>query len=106
MSPDAGGYRYLTGHGGIVTPDDPLPVVETALRLYGIRWLALERDHITSALAPLLAGTERPAWLSAPVATVAGSRVPGDASASSGTALPAGALFAVCLTSGDTRCAP
>ena len=70
MSPDAGGYRYLTGREGIVTPDDPLPVVEAALRAYDVRWLVLERDHITSALAPLLAGSQRPAWLSAPVLVV------------------------------------
>ena len=73
MSPDAGGYRYLTGHPGIVTPDDPLPVVEQALRLYDVRWLALERDHITASLAPLLAGTQRPSWLSAPIAVVPGA---------------------------------
>ena len=47
MTPDAGGFRYLTGRPGIVTPEDPLPVVEDALRRYGIRWLILERDFST-----------------------------------------------------------
>jgi 4-amino-4-deoxy-L-arabinose transferase-like glycosyltransferase len=103
MSPDAGGYRYLTGHEGVVTPDDPLPVVEEALRLYDIRWLALEADHITPALAPILAGTDRPAWLSAPLV-----EVPPDpqsaAGGQPGSDLPRGAIYAVCLDPGDQRC--
>ena len=70
MSPDAGGFRYLTGHPGVVTPEDPLPVVEDALRRYGIRWLVLEQAYSTLALAPVLAGEVRPDWLSAPVAVV------------------------------------
>ena len=87
MSPDAGGYRYLTGHEGVVTPDDPLPVVEEALRRYGIRWLALEADHITPALAPILAGTDRPSWLSAPLVEVPPDprSQPGDAGLRSAT---------------------
>lgn len=106
MSPDAGGYRYLTGHPGIVTPDDPLPIVEEALRLYDVRWLALERDHITASLAPLLAGTQRPSWLSAPIAVVPGTAEPSQPGASVDSSLPAAALFAVCLDPSDTRCAP
>lgn len=106
MSPDAGGYRYLTGHPGIVTPDDPLPVVEDALRRYGVRWLALERDHITVSLAPLLAGTQRPAWLSAPITLVHGDTTTSQSGAQADPALPAGALFAVCLVPTDTRCSP
>jgi hypothetical protein len=103
MSPDAGGYRFLAGRQGIVTPDDPLPVVQQALQLYDVRWLVLERDHITSALAPLLAGQERPPWLSRPVVTVPGST---SADADAEDQLPAAALFAVCLAPGDQRCAP
>ena len=38
------------GAPGIVTPDDPLPVIEEALRRYDIRWLVLERDHLVPAL--------------------------------------------------------
>ena len=106
MSPDAGGYRYLTGHPGIVTPDDPLPVVEQALRLYDVRWLALERDNITASLEPLLAGTQRPSWLSAPIVVVPGTAQPGQPESSANAALPAGALFAVCMDPTDTRCAP
>lgn len=94
MSPDAGGYRYQAGRSGIVTPDDPLPVVEAALRAYDIRWLVLERDHIVPSLAPLLAGSERPGWLSRP-RLVLGAPVNG---------LPRAALFAVCLRATDSRC--
>ena len=70
MSPDAVGFRYHTGHPGIVTPQDPLPVVEDALRRYGIRWLILERDFSTVALASVLDGSVRPEWLSEPVTVV------------------------------------
>jgi hypothetical protein len=114
MSPDAGAYRYLAGRAGIVTPDDPLPVVESALRAYGIRWLILERDHIVPSLAPLLAGDDRPAWLSEPVLVVAAttsttSSTPGSgdpAAAAALAALPRAALFAVCLEPADERCRP
>ncbi len=106
MSPDAGAYRYAGGWPGIVTPDDPLSVVEEALRLYDVRWLALERDHVTLSLAPLLAGDQRPAWLSAPVAVVDDrpvdqDRGPADDGAIS---LPRAALFRVCLEASDTGC--
>ncbi len=95
MSPDAGAYRYLAQRRGIVTPDDPLPVVESALRAYDVRWLVLERDHITSALAPVLTGDVRPAWLSEPVLTVPEQDRP-----------PRAALYAVCLSTSDDRCSP
>ncbi len=134
MSPDAGGYAYAAARPGVVTPDDPLPVVEQTLREYNIRWLVLERNHVTVWLAPLLAGTQRPAWLSAPVMTVPSDAAPSNGSAvgsgrsmanAIGTAgptapgpdagaaatvdlrdLPAAALYAVCLQPTDTRCGP
>ncbi len=104
MSPDAGAYRYRGDWAGVVTPDDPLPTVEQALRLYGVRWLALEGDHITSALRPLLAGEERPPWLSEPLVLV--PPLPGDDAgpADDGSPLPRAALYAVCLSGDDTRC--
>jgi 4-amino-4-deoxy-L-arabinose transferase-like glycosyltransferase len=107
MSPDAGAYRYHAGRPGIVTPNDPLPVVEQAVRAYDIRWLVLERDHLVPALAPLLAGTERPAWLSAPKVVVPG-RPDRRATASSveQARMPAAALYAVCTEPADTRCRP
>lgn len=91
MSADAGAYRYLSGHPGIVTPNDPLPLIEQALRAYDVRWLVLERAQIVPALEPVLTGGARPAWLSAPVAVVGGD--PAD-----------GAVYAVCLELGDERC--
>ena len=63
MSIDSATFRYLTRHGGIVTPDDPLPVIEQAARAYDVRWLVLERDGIVPALAPVLDGTTRPGWI-------------------------------------------
>jgi hypothetical protein len=97
MSPDAGAYRYQGGWSGIVTPDDPLPVVEDALRRYDVRWLALEASHVTAALRPILEGELRPDWLSAPVVEAP----PTDEQVAP---LPAAALYAVCLTPADTRC--
>jgi hypothetical protein len=101
MSPDAGAFWYLAGRSGIVTPEDPLPVVEDALRRYDVRWLILERQFMTRDLAPVLQGTVRPAWLSAPLVTVP---APGGASEAS-SPLPDAALYAVCLTPDDRRCA-
>jgi hypothetical protein len=108
MSPDAGAYRYHAGRAGIVTPNDPLPVVEQALKGYDIRWLVLERDHLVPSLVPLLDGTVRPAWLSAPRIVVPGI-ADGNDPASAGAAragMPAAALYAVCLDPGDERCTP
>jgi hypothetical protein len=106
MSPDSGAYSYLGGRSGIVTPDDPLPIVEAALREYDIRRLILERDHITSSLLPLLAGTDRPIWLSAPVMSVPGAPPAASTDGSTSSPLPLAALYAVCLAPGDSRCAP
>ena len=70
MSADAGAYHYHGGWSGIVTPEDPLPVVEEAMRRYGVRWLALESAHIVESLVPVLTGETRPAWLSDPIVVV------------------------------------
>jgi hypothetical protein len=109
MSPDPGSYRYLSGRGGVITPNDPLPVVEEVLRAYDIRWLVLEKGYILPALVPLLTGETRPAWLSAPVVAV--PAVPDPAGPPPGmdarlVAAPAATLFAVCFDSADGRCAP
>jgi 4-amino-4-deoxy-L-arabinose transferase-like glycosyltransferase len=103
MSPDAGAYRYRGGWAGIVTPDDPLPVVEDAMRLYGVRWLVLEGGHITESLRPLLSGEERPRWLSAPLVSVP-PLAQADGTAVDDEPLPRAALFAVCLEADDGRC--
>lgn len=112
MSPDAGAYRYHAGRRGIVTPDDPLPVIEEAMRAYDVRWLVLERDHMVPALAPVLTGETRPAWLSAPLVSVSTDAEALAAEAAEPTAaaaaadLPAIALYAVCLSPTDDRCPP
>jgi hypothetical protein len=85
----------------VVTPEDPLPVVEDVLRRYDVRWLILERAFMTRDMAPVLAGTVRPDWLSTPLLTV---MAPGTASPSS-SQLPDAALYAVCLAPDDRRCA-
>jgi hypothetical protein len=95
MSIDAGGFKYFTGLGGVVTPDDPIEVIEQVARAYDIRWLVVERADAAAALGPVLAGT-RPGWIGAPLFTFP--------SADGG--LPKLALFPVCTTAGDDRCAP
>jgi hypothetical protein len=97
MSADPGAYHYLYGLPGVVTPNDPLPVIASAARAYSVRWLVLERDGVVPALAPVLRGDTRPGWLSAPLATVP---------AAAGDAVPAAVLFAICLEPGDGRCTP
>jgi hypothetical protein len=96
MSVDAGAYRFVGGHSGVVTPNDPLDTIEQGARAYNIRWLALESSSIVPALAPVLRGDERPAWLSEPVLTVLDPTSP----------VPRGALYALCLTPTDERCPP
>lgn len=105
MSADSGAYRYLSGHGGIVTPNDPLPVIESAMRSYGVRWLVLESNAIVPALEPLLAGTTRPSWVSRPIAVVQrdGGAIANTASGPP-QATPEGAVFAICFDPADTRC--
>ena len=103
MSPDPGAYAFLARHGGVVTPNDPLSVIEETLRAYDVRWLVLERAHLVPALAPLLSRREeRPTWLSRPIASVPVATTPGSFGI---PGLEAG-LYAVCFAPGDDRCAP
>jgi hypothetical protein len=103
MSPDPGAYEFLAGRGGVVTPDDPLPVIEDVLRAYGVRWLVVERAHAVPALTPLLSpGAALPYWVFTPIAWVP---VEGSSPSAPGFQLEA-ALYAVCLEPGDARCAP
>jgi hypothetical protein len=100
MSSDPGAYEFLAERGGVVTPDDPLPVIQDVMRAYGVRWLIVERAHVVPALAPfvLAAGAE---WVSDPIAEVIGPGPWPD-----GQLVPADAvLYAVCLEPGDGRCA-
>ena len=102
MSADPGAVWYISGHPGVVTPADSLPIVEAVMRSYDVRWLILESDNIMPALAPVLSGELQPAWLSQPIALVGPDPATGIDSADPTT--PRGAVYAVCLTPGDSRC--
>jgi hypothetical protein len=93
LSIDAGGYKYWTGLGGVVTPDDPIEVIESVARAYQAEWLVVERSDAARALAPVLAG-ERPGWIGPPVFEVAHPD----------GGLPQLAFYPVCVTEVDTRC--
>ena len=104
MAADPGAINYVTGHQGIVTPADSLEVVESVMREYDVRWLILERDQIVPALEPVLTGAVKPDWLSRPVAIVPGTQTAVATTGPAPATVPAGAVFAVCLSAGDTRC--
>ncbi len=91
---DAAGFKYFTGRGGVVTPNDPIETIEAVARAYRTRWLVLERDQVARALAPVLRGESRPGWIGAPVFSVA--------AADGGP--PRLALYPVCVESADSRC--
>ncbi len=104
MSADAGAYRYLSGHPGIVTPYDDLATIEQAMRDYDVRWLVLEKAQIVPALEPVLTGALKPDWLSRPVAIVQGTPRAVATTGPTPSTVPDGAVFAVCLSAYDTRC--
>ena len=100
LSIDAAAYRYYTGRGGVVTPDDPIDTIRDVARAYGTRWLILERREIVRALAPVLKGGPRPEWIGPPAfSKQAPSTDPVLA------AYPAIAIYPVCFDAVDTRCA-
>jgi 4-amino-4-deoxy-L-arabinose transferase-like glycosyltransferase len=94
MSIDAAGFKYFTGRGGVVTPNDPIETIEAVARAYEPSWLILERDDIALALAPVLLDQSRPPWIGP-----AAFSIP---SADGGAARLA--LFPICLDTGDLRC--
>jgi hypothetical protein len=94
MSIDASGIEYATGHGGVVSTNDPLDTVRDVAVAYRIEWLILERDSVATGLGPVLAGKTRPAWIGPPVLTIP--------AADGG--VPRAALYPVCLSAADTRC--
>ncbi len=94
LSIDAAGFKYWTGRGGVVTPDDPIEVIASVAEAYGATWLVVERSDAARALGPVLAGT-RPSWIGPAVFEYP----------SSDGGLPALALFPVCTTDADARCA-
>jgi len=87
----------------VVLVNDPLPTVEQVARAYQIRWLILERSDAVPAVAPILDGGARPAWIGPPIASRPA------ASSSGGVEFPPGsvdvAVYPVCVVPGDTRCA-
>ena len=95
LSIDAAGFKYWTGHPGVVTPDDPIETIEAVARAYDTRWLILEKDGAARSLAPILTGELTVPWIGAAVFSV-----PDPAGG-----LPRLALYPVCTTEGDTRCA-
>jgi hypothetical protein len=87
MSIDAAGYRYWTGHPGVVLVNDPLDTVEAVARAYDIRWLVLERADTVPAVREILLAGRLPAWVGPPIAER------GDVS-----------VYPVCTTPADVRC--
>lgn len=96
MTIDAAGFKYWTGRGGVVSPDDPLDRIEAVARGYDIRWLALERRAIVEALRPVIRDDNRPAWIGQATWTLASD---------GGDGVPSIALYPVCTTPPDQRCA-
>jgi hypothetical protein len=95
LSIDAAGMKYWTGRPGVVTPNDPIDTIERVARAYSTRWLVIERDDAAAALGPVLTGDLHPSWIGPPAFTVP-DRAGG---------LPLLALYPVCTTPSDTRCA-
>jgi hypothetical protein len=92
---DAAGFKYWTGRPGVVTPDDPIETIEAVARAYQTRWMILERGDIATALGPVLAGQQKLPWVGIPVYVFPA----GDGG------VPRLAMFPVCVTPGDDRCA-
>ncbi len=89
MSIDASGYRYWAGRGGVVLVNDPLDTVASVARAYDIRWLILERSDSVPAATAILVDGRRPDWVGPPI--LGGGEV---------------AVYPVCTTAADPRCAP
>jgi len=93
MTIDAGGYKYATGRGGVVSPDDPIDTIRDVARAYDIRWLVLEPGGV-AALQPVLVDDARPSWIGPAAFTVLASA----------DGPPALALYPVCFAADDARC--
>jgi hypothetical protein len=94
MTIDAAGFRYHTGHGGVVTPNDPIETIEEVARAYRIEWLVVERGSAVPALGPVFAGESRPRWIGPRLIGIPGPG--GETSA---------AIYPVCVSPADPRCA-
>jgi hypothetical protein len=93
MTIDAAGYRYWTGRGGVVSPNDPLDTIRQVAEAYGIEWLVVEPNDSVASLQPVVAGA-RPPWIGPPVVTIPGP-----------DGKPAEIVFPVCVSPQDQRCA-
>jgi hypothetical protein len=102
MSIDASGTRYWSGRGGVVLVNDPLSTIEQVARAYQIRWLILERSDAVPAVAPIMDGAPRPAWIGPPVASRPAVTASGSVALASGAVDLA--VYPVCVAPDDTRC--
>jgi Dolichyl-phosphate-mannose-protein mannosyltransferase len=91
---DAAGFKYFTGRGGVVTPNDSIDVIRSVARAYGTRWLVLERGRSVPALDPVLEGDDRPAWIGPASFTATASD----------SGQPLLTLHPVCVHEEDERC--
>jgi hypothetical protein len=102
LSADPGGFKYFTGRGGVVTPNDSLEVIHEVAADYDIRWLVLERAHLVDPLVPVLESKTRPSWIGSPIFILPYmGPATGDTAADSA---PAVAVYPVCTQSSDKRC--
>jgi hypothetical protein len=97
MTIDAAGFNDVTGHGGVVTTNDPLDTELQIAEAYRASWLILERDEISTSMAAVLEGRQHPSWIGAPVFTIP--------SADLDTRIPRAAIYPICLSPTDQRCA-
>jgi len=94
MTIDAAGYRYWTGRGGVVLVNDGLETIRDVAAAYDIRWLVIEREDAVAAVAPILNGDARPAWVGPALLEIAED---------AGERVRVG-VYPVCLEPADARC--
>ena len=105
LSADPAGFKYFTGRGGVVTPNDSLEVIQQVAVDYDIRWLVLERAHIVDPMIPVIEGTARPGWIGRAIPGSVPYLGPktGDPAVDRAPAL---VIYPVCTRVDDTRCGP
>jgi 4-amino-4-deoxy-L-arabinose transferase-like glycosyltransferase len=97
MSSDPGGFYTLDSDlPGIQTPTSDLAVQAQVARVYGAKYLLLEKRSLAAALRPVLAGTVHPAWLtSGPLFVIPAKLLVPGASPSPDDALPELAIYGI-----------
>jgi hypothetical protein len=93
MSIDAAGYKYYTGRGGVVSPNDPIDTIHEVATAYRIEWLIIEKGNTVPALGPVFSGEDRPAWI--------GPRLVGIPGADGQVAV---GVYPICASTTDRRC--